>query len=263
MIRLLAGTVALVAARGCGDNHTLAQAELTDEQLAMLDKLADVIIPPDDTPGGAQLGTRAYVAQLVAAFDVTGAPAIYCDGPFSDRNPFPDLATGLPTQSFPDSDFARFAELDRVTFESWQLFVLGGDGPNGTIVGLRDQLVAGLNAAIATASSPAGSLTAKQAQFVFDALPADFQSLLIDLVTEAAFSAPEYGGNPELAGWQLVHFEGDSLPLGYSVFNGLVYVERPQHPLSTANPGADPDPITSDVDSLLKTVVSVLGGRLG
>lgn len=265
MIRLLAGTAALVAARGCGDNLTLAQAELSDAQLAMLDALADIVLPPDaDTPGGAQLGARAYIAQLVAAFDTVGAPAIYCDGPFSDRNPVPDVATGLPTSTFPPSDFARFVELDRVTYAAWQLFVLGGDGPNGKIVGLRDQLVAGLDAAIATADGqPAATLTTKQAQFVFDALPPDFQSLLIDLVCEAAFAAPEYGGNPELAGWDAIHFEGDSLPLGYSVFNGLVYVERPQHPLSTANPGTDPDPIDSDVDSLLRTVVSVLGGRVG
>ena len=210
MIRLLAGTAALVAAGGCGDNLTLAQAELSDEQLAMLDALADIVLPPDaDTPGGAQLGARTYIAQLVVAFDTVGAPAIYCDGPFSDRNPFPDLATGLPSSTFPPSDFARFVELDRVTAASWQLFVLGGDGPNGKIVGLRDQLVAGLDAALAIAGGqPAATLTTKQAQFVFDALPPDFQSLVIDLVSEAAFAAPEYGGNPGLAGWKLMPLRG-------------------------------------------------------
>jgi len=58
----------------------------------------------------------------------------------------------------------------------------------------------------------------------------------------------------------MVHFEGDSLPLGYSQWNGTGYDERPDSPMSTANP-SDPEPMTSDVAALLDEVVSALGGR--
>ena len=81
-------------------------------------------------------------------------------------------------------------------------------------------------------------------------------------MTEAAFAAPEYGGNPNLAGWQLCNFEGDSQPQGYSQFDGTSYIERPEAPLSTPNPGPDPQPLDDNVQSILALVVSVLGGRV-
>ena len=97
-------------------------------------------------------------------------------------------------------------------------------------------------------------------QALYDAQPAEFQQLIFDLVTQAAWAAPEYGGNPKLAGWKMVHFEGDSLPLGYTQFNGTGYDERADAPMSGPN-ASDPEPLTSDVDQLLATVVAFLGGR--
>ena len=41
--------------------------------------------------------------------------------------------------------------------------------------------------------------------------------LVIAHTLEAAFAAPEYGGNPELAGWRSVGWGGDSLPQGYAL----------------------------------------------
>src|SRR3569623_1827394 len=83
---------------------------------------------------------------------------------------------------------------------------------------------------------------------------------MIELVCEAAWAAPEYGGNPGGAGWKLIHFEGDALPLGYSQWNGSEHVERPEAPLSPANP-SDPEPLSDDIRQVLATVISELGGR--
>lgn len=255
LIRLLGGAAALAKLPACGDNLP-GDDIFTPAERSLLEQLADVIIPPDDTPGGAKLGTVAYIEGLISAFYGVGIPRIYAGGPFSDRNPNPD-------GSFPSNDFLSFIELDRVNDAAWRLFVFGSIGlpsgaPNeallGPVVGLHDQLKQGLDAAIAMKVADPAKL--------FDALDDDFRQLLIELVTEAAFSAPEYGGNPNLAGWQLVHFEGDSQPQGYSQFDGTNYVERPEAPLSTPNPGDDPDPLDDNVQSLLVTVVGVLGGKV-
>jgi hypothetical protein len=39
-----------------------------------------------------------------------------------------------------------------------------------------------------------------------------------------------------------------------------MHVERPEAPLSTANP-SDPEPLTDDTRQLLATVIAFLGGR--
>ena len=64
-----------------------------------------------------------------------------------------------------------------------------------------------------------------------------------------------------LAGWQMIHFEGDSLPTGYSQWNGTSYDERADSPMSTPNP-SDPEPISDDIHTLLAEVTMVLGGRI-
>jgi hypothetical protein len=251
--------VAAAATRlpGCGVDTTGGDGVFTPAQLAMLSGLADVIIPADDQPGGSQLGVVPYIETLLNAFASSNpddAPRIYAGGPVSNRS-------GGST-----NDFASFIELDRVLELAWRVQIFGsagvaGGAPNdalaGAAVALKDQLTAGLD----MAQQILGGGPADY-QFAFDGLPADFQQLIFDLVTQAAWAAPEYGGNPNLAGWQMVHFEGDSLPLGYSQFNGTGYTERPDSPMSTPNP-ADPEPLTADVEMLLDDVVSVLGGVKG
>ncbi|HUJ60739.1 MAG TPA: gluconate 2-dehydrogenase subunit 3 family protein [Kofleriaceae bacterium] len=251
LIRLLGGAAALAQLPACGDNA--GDRVFTASELAMLDKLADVVIPPDDQPGGSALGAVAYIERLITAFN-QAMPPIYASGPFSDRNPNGD-------GTFPDNDFATFVELDRVNDAAWRLFVLGSaglpdGGPNdallGPIASLKDQIKQGLAAARDIHVSDPAEL--------FNGLDPDFRALFIELVTEAAFAAPEYGGNPELAGWDMIHFEGDSQPRGYSQWNGSGYDERPGEPMSTPNP-FDPEPLSDDIHQLLDTVVAVLGGK--
>ncbi len=264
LFRWAAGIAALMALPACGDNAVAGgDSVFTADELDALERFADVILPEDDQPGGKQLGVVAYIEQLIAAFAST-PPAIYGNGPFSDRNPLPD-------GTFPPNDFATFVELDRVSQASWQLFVQGsaalpGGAPNeallGPVVALEDQLKAGLAAALGDAQKPLSQMSDDELATLFNGQPEEFTDLMIELVTEAAFAAPEYGGNPALAGWKMIHFEGDSLPRGYSQWNGTTHVERPEAPLSTANPGADPEPLDDDVHQLLALVVQVLAGRM-
>ncbi|CAN5274302.1 hypothetical protein BH11MYX1_BH11MYX1_21660 [soil metagenome] len=229
----------------------------------MLRGFADVVIPEDDAPGGAKLGAVEYIEGLVTAFDLmTAAPRIFAGGPFSDRNPADDGST-------PVSDFPDFIELDRVKDAAWRLIVAGSEAlPNGApneallgpVIGIEDRLKAGLQEALAIAPRAVEDLRPEDFQTLFDSATAEFQALMIELTIEGAFCAPEYRGNVGLSGWKLVHFEGDSLPRGYSQWNGAAYVERPEAPLSTANP-SDPEPLTDDVRATLKLIVTVLGGR--
>jgi hypothetical protein len=189
----------------------------------------------------------------VRAFDVASAgavPPIYAGGPFSGRQPNAD-------GSVPANDFVNFIELDRVSEAAWRAIL-------DPATGIEAQLRAGLASALANAASGGSDVHAlgpDDFARLFDAQTSEFQALMIDLVCEAAWAAPEYGGNPAGAGWKLIHFEGDSQPLGYSQFDGTRHVERPDAPLSTANP-SDPEPLTDDVRQTLALVVTFLGGRV-
>ncbi len=246
-----AGSAMLLWPAGCARRGGF----LDDKERRTLAALADAILPPDDRPGGAALGTVAYVEALLTALD-GAAPTVLRAGPYSGRQPFPD-EHGAPSTMSPPNAFATALPLDRVALRAWQLRLYGsagtpGGGPNdallGPVVGLREQLRQGLAAA---AGQPIGNVDP------------DFVALVYGLVAEAAFGAPEYGGNPGGAGWAMVHFEGDMQPLGFSAFDTVSggYVERPDLPVTTANPGADPEPLDDATRALLDEVFAALGGR--
>lgn len=238
LIRLLGGAAAVAAMPGCTDPKSLATGPFTSTQRATLSAFADVILPPDGDPGGAQLGAVEYIERFVAIFDGAGLPQVFAGGPFSGRSVLPGVQIA--------NDWLQFVELDRVSDASWRMRVST----------MRDALVAGLDVAGDVAGKTGAEIIA-----LFDGQDDAFKDLVIDLVIEGCFCAPEYGGNLGLAGWKLCHFEGDSLPLGYSRWNGSKYIERADAPLSTQNPGEDPAPIDADVDTLMKEVIAFLGGR--
>lgn len=99
---------------------------------------------------------------------------------------------------------------------------------------------------------------------LFNLLSEGERDLLLELMCQAAFSAPEYGGNAAGDGWKQIHFEGDSQPLGYSVWDESknAYRERAGFPMSTGNPGADPEALDQGSRDLIETVVRALGGRI-
>jgi hypothetical protein len=253
----------------------------TNAERDALGALANAVLPPDDTPGGKDLGAVQFIEKLCLAFDgsdATHPPAIYGGGPFSGRAPFAD-DQGNASTSFPPNSFANFLFLDIVKDRGWRLYITGPSAtlvqPNvgvalsggataatiPAIVGLRDQMKNGLKDAMqASIDLGFGELaTLSQTDLIafLNKLEAGFRNLIIDLVQQACFCPPEYGGNVNMGGWKLAHFEGDQQPLGYSVWSTAKnqYVERADAPMSTAG-GPDPEPLSADVVSFIDDVIS-------
>jgi len=245
----------------------------TDAERSALGALANAIIPPDDTPGGKDLGAVQYIETLLTAFDNADAnhpPVIFAGGPFSGRAPYAD-DQGQPSKNFPPNSFSTFLALDRVKDAGFRLQIFGSSGlpggaPNekilGPVVGLRDQLRTGLATAIGGANPPLEQMTQDELIAYVNTFKSEFLQLLISLVSQGCFCPPEYGGNLGLAGWKLAHFEGDQQPLGYSVWSTALgkYVERPDAPMTTPTV-TDPEPLDAEVISLIDDVVALLGGK--
>jgi Gluconate 2-dehydrogenase subunit 3 len=277
LLRLAAATAAAAAAGGCTDPESISPSPspvfFSSEERAAVDALADVVLPPDDQPGGSALGVSSYVEKLLSAFELgVTPPPIHAGGPFSGRAPFGDDAGGA-SADFPPNDFATFLPMDRVTEASVRLMLYGsagtpGGGPNdavlGPLVGLRDLVRGGVGEAMKTAGKPLAALDVAARTTIFNGLDETFRDAFVDLVIEAAWSNPEYGGNPGGAGWAMIHFEGDSQPLGYSLFDLQTgrYVERPDAPMTTPDPGPDPEPMDADTEDLIHAVTVLAGGQV-
>jgi len=255
-----AGVVVLLPA-GC-QGPPAPSTVLSDAEQKLLAALADAVLPPDAQPGGSALGAVDYVERLLGALEGP-TPAVFAGGPYSGRQPFGDGLGGASAR-FPDNDFAVGAPLDRVSEATWQLRLYGGAGPNqaitGPVVGLRDQVRQILAEAARFAPAPPDQLDAAQRAALLAALDQSSIDTLVDLVSEAAFAAPEYGGNPDGAGWALCHFEGDSQPLGYSLFDLRTGTYRERSPVSTPA-GSDPEPMDDDTREFVTLVVTFLGGE--
>ena len=236
---------------------------LDDHEFATLEALCDRIIPPDADPGARQLGAARYVERLLTAFD-GDAPFLFAGGPTSGRNPYADDSTGTPSAVFPSNTFAEPIAPSGVQQLYWRAEIFGGEAAGlpphieqqwgGTLRGLRDVYREGLAIVDEIARARAGSafvdLSAELQDGLLDVLdqpdvfPADpvrgrtFLDIVIRHTIEGCFAAPEYGGNEGGAGWRMIGLEGDSQPLGYSLYRASTdtLVERPDHPLSTPNP---------------------------
>jgi hypothetical protein len=266
-----AGAAAATVPLGCGsDAAPPAAGYFTAGERTAIATLADYVLPPDATPGGAALGTVAYLEQLLTALDAT-PPRIYAGGPFSSRQPIPD-ATGAPTAQHPENGFAQFIAPDRVRAAGWRLRLYGsagvpGGGPNdavtGPVAGLRDTMKSGLAEAARLAAGPIDKLSPTEIASLWRRLPPDFTDAFLPLVMEAALAAPEYGGNARLAGWQMVHLDGDMQPFGYSHFDQTsgTYKESMLLPVSMADPGTDPDPIDDQTWQMIDGLTRTLAGR--
>jgi hypothetical protein len=273
VLRWAGAGAAIAMLPGCKKASPWSPSFFTASERLTLGALADAVLPPDDQPGGSALGAVAFIEKLATVYEApTDVPEIFAGGPFSGRAPFANF-DGTPSTLFPENDFAAFVSLDRVADRAWRLYLYGSDGvtgggPNdavlGKVIGLRDQLKTGLQAAASLSPQALNTLDPTALATVFNQLDATFQALLMDLVPQAAFAAPEYGGNPSLAGWNMVHYEGDQQPLGYSVFdvNSGAYRERPDAPVSQPNPGPDPEPLDDAVQAVLSQITLALGGTV-
>jgi hypothetical protein len=245
----------------------------TEEDTAVLNALADAVFPPDDVVGGSSLGVVNYIETILTAFD-EDPPKVFAGGPFSGRAPMPTSA-GTPSNEFPPNEFAVFLPLDRYQTQAWKLRIYGssgvpGGGPNdaltGPIIGWRQAVATAIQDAKAAMppNVAAANLTQDEKITMFRSLDPATQSTIIEMMIEGCVSAPEYGGNTGLAGWKILNFEGDRQPVGFSWFDlaTSTYSEDPLHPVSTANPGADPMPLDVATEKLITTVITLLGGKV-
>ena len=236
----------------------------SDHERASLAALCDRILPPDADPGAAALGAADYIEALLMAFDAP-KPRLFARGPFSGRNPFPDRFRGVPSLRRPPNFFRVSVGPSRVQELYWRAEILGSAAAGlpahldvqsgGPRIGLRDVYRSALakvdEVADATLGLPFVELGPADQDKIFKAIdrpqvfPPDpsrsgrsFIDLLIRHTLEGCFAPPEYGGNANADGWRMIGLEGDTQPLGYSLFSARTrsYHERPDHPMSTANP---------------------------
>jgi hypothetical protein len=264
----------------------------TRHEYATIEAATARFFPTDDTPGAREAGVVDYIDALLAALE-TRVPRVFAGGPFSGRTPYPDLATGTPSVVFPRNDFRRFVPLSRVERLAWKALLEGSarvrgarfnDAVLGPLPGLRDVYHAGVEqldaAARALFAVPFVDLTpAQQDEVLADAAdPArhprhprsgqNFFDHLLSHTAEGMFGAPEYGGNRDRIGWGLIAFEGDSQPLGYSLFDAgaSIYRERPEAPMSGPNPNEVvngmlvPEGLSPDAEAFAKLLAGLLGG---
>ena len=265
-LRVLVAALAALAAPASFARSALARARgrfFTSDELATLAALCDTILPPDADPGASELGAPEYIERLLLAVDEE-RPHLFGRGPFSGRAPFANARDGTSSRRRPRNRFRSAAPLSPLQRLRWNAEILGGSAAGlpahlaeqrgGALRGLREIYREGLRLLDEEAAARAGLrfaelLAAERADLLsvldrsstFPPEPVrgrSFLDLAIQHVLEGCFAPPEYGGNRDGRGWAMLGIEGDSQPLGYSVFSRATqsYHERPDHPVSTANP---------------------------
>jgi gluconate 2-dehydrogenase subunit 3-like protein len=290
---LAGGTLVVLPAGGllgCGDSDefglvvtptpTPVTSFLSPDEQNVLAAVTARIVPADDLgPGALEAGAANYINLLLSSLPDEHSPGmVFAGGPFSNRNPFPDPATGTPSSHFPPNDFTHFIPLTRTQLMSWRVQLLGtaavpgadfNDAVRGPQIGIRERYRTGLSE-IETKSTqmfdmPFTALAPAQQDMVLGAIDAAFLDLITGHTLEGMFCAPEYGGNTNLTGWKLVKYDGDSQPLGYAIFDEstMEYKERADKPTSTADPDDDMSGVDADTERFLKVLVRIAARQGG
>lgn len=246
-----------------------------------LEALAGALIPDDQTAGALGTDAPEYIDRFLAAFD-NPLPDLYRSGPASDRNPVPDAATGEPTGAFGPNRFEEILPLTRMQEAAFRILLYGskavpGGDVNDALLGEWPGLRTLYRASLADLEARARDLGAASLAdlsgdallALFDGAPEAFREALVTHLIEGMFCAPEYGGNRGLRGWRDYHYDGDSQPLGYSLFDRRTQTlrDRPDKPNQTIDP-TDPaaakgaaDAFTPEVLATLEALVSARGGE--
>jgi Gluconate 2-dehydrogenase subunit 3 len=235
--------VAVLASSGCTSpqhnepqhNEPRALSFFTGHQAAVVENATARIAPgPQDDPaekghpGAREADVTGYIDTMLGALatldDDSPAPPIFAGGPWSNRHTSgPDL-------------MARFVPLDPVARIAWRK----------RLAAWRDQYHQGIAALDRLAG---GDFTranpGKQDKILAMPSVGAFLSLLFEHTIEGLYSAPEYGGNRSLAGWQDIGFPGDIQPRGYTADE----VER--------SDGPDPVARTSVVTDVLNLLGAI------
>jgi len=232
----------------------------------------------------------------VAESAVFRARPVFAGGPFSGREPQPHFDTGDTAclvchgiagggagaaaaaagtvDNYPPDFFREFLPLPRLRRLSWKIRILGAgavpeaaDNPlasDSLEVDLRNKYRLGLDSLDSRAQQMFGKpfvqLSAAQQSQVLDKADADFVTLLHYHTVEGMLCAPEYGGNRDRIGWQLVGFDGDSQPLGYTLGfdeGTQQYIERADKPNSRPNPDETCAGFSASMTAFLAAITSL------
>lgn len=262
---------------GCGDRTGGAATArfFTAEERSVIEQLAAAIVPEDRTAGA--LGTDAveYVDRFLATF-ANDVPTIYRSGPASGRQPFPDPVTGAPSDDFPPDAFLEILPPTRMQELSFRIELLGSASvPSGEInapvvaptPGLqalyRDAVRTLLRYAEERGAPDFASLDDEAKLDAFTTLPPEFRDAFLENLAEGMFCAPEYGGNRDLAGWRDYFYDGDSQPLGHTLYDAATETlyDRPDQPNQTLDPNRGNDGLEPEVEGFITSITLAQGGK--
>ena len=271
----VAGAAVLVlpwTLEACGDEEM--PRFFTDHERSTVRAIASRIIPNDIDPGASDVSVVGYVENLLTAFDHR-PPLIFAGGPFSGRNPYPDNESGGRSGESPDNAFTTFLPLTRTQELAWRVRIFGSksvpggdfnDAALGETAGLRDVYREGIRALDTLCRGAYDKdfvdLTDEERDEMLSQADPAFVLQVVEHAVEGMYAAPEYGGNDDALGWSSARFEGDSQPLGYSIFDESTgaYKEILEMPVSEPNPDEDYAGFDDEVLRFVTGIVTAVGG---
>lgn len=272
-----AGAAALAlpwALEGCTEEEQAVRFFSSSER-ATLEAAAERILPPIDGVGPAKTRAVDYIERMLTAFD-RDPPLIFAGGPYSGRHPYPDNNTGRPSHDYPVDSFQHFLPLSRVKEIGWRVRLFGSenveggdfnDAVIGPTAGYRQRYADGLKSIDGASGElfgkPLAALRPEQQDEALLQADGEFLLFFAGHIVEGMYGDPAYGGNDDRSGWRSVRFDGDSQPLGFSIYDASTgtYRERAEAPLSTANPDEDFAGFDNDVLEMVNNIVTGTGGK--
>jgi hypothetical protein len=208
VIPVAVASAAVLSADGCtsssGSASPPALRFFTGHQAAVVEAATARIAPgPADDPaeaghpGAREANVTGYIDSMLGALGTLdgAAPLVFAGGPWSNRHASgPDL-------------MARFMTLDPVARIAWRRRLQAWQQQYRQGIATLDKLAGG---DFTKASH------AKQDTILAMSSVSSFMALLFEHTIEGLYSAPEYGGNRDLAGWRDIAFPGDIQPRGYT-----------------------------------------------
>jgi hypothetical protein len=191
----------------------------------------------------------------------------------------------MPSYEFPDNAFLEILPPTRMQELSFRIELDGAAAvPNGGInavlatqdpgaplsgtwPGLRAlyrEAVAELNAYAASQGAPDfASLDDEQKLAALNATDPRFVAAFLANLAEGMFCAPEYGGNRDLAGWRDYTYDGDSQPLGHTLYDATTETlyDRPDQPNQTLDPSRPNDGLEPAVETFVTAITLGQGGK--
>ena len=107
-----------------------------------------------------------------------------------------------------------------------------------------------------------GGLTPEQRIAAFGRTPRAFQDAVLANLCEGMFCAPEYGGNRDGVAWRDFHYDGDSQPLGHTLYDATsgTLRDRPDQPNQTLDPNLPNAGLEPVVERFVDTITRAQGG---